>query len=143
MARLCEPWQTALGTICEKTREVRTLRCIVLIGAMLCVHSRIPRSIRPIVRPGPEDVFMDTWHVVAFLLFFVSPALGVGAGLVFLDRTESGEGVGWRGGARDPFRLVAYDDQGQLRPYFRPTAWIVLLAYLLGVGWLACYEFSR
>jgi len=40
VARLCEPWQTTLGTICEKTRDVRTLRCSVLIGAMLCAHSR-------------------------------------------------------------------------------------------------------
>lgn len=86
---------------------------------------------------------MDVWHVAGFLLFFVSPAVGAGVGLIFLERADSTGGIGWRGGARDPFRFVAYDEQGQLRPYFRPAACLTLLAYLLFVSCLAYHEFSR
>lgn len=86
---------------------------------------------------------MDVWQVALFLLFFASPAVGVGVGIVFLERVDSTEGIGWRGGARDPFRFVAYDEQGQLRPYFRPAACLALLTYLLFVSRLAYQEFSR
>lgn len=86
---------------------------------------------------------MDILHILAFLVFFVGPAVAVAVGLFFLEDRDSTDGIGWRGGDRDPFRQIAYGKDGKIRRHFRSVAGIILLLYLIAVAWIALYEFGR
>lgn len=78
---------------------------------------------------------MDRWLIAAWFLFFVLPAAAMAIGVAFLEEQDSTDERGWRGGRRDPMKLVAYDESGRIRPTFRPAVYVGVGLYFAILAW--------
>lgn len=76
---------------------------------------------------------MDGWLVAAWFQFFILPAVSIVIGVTLLEDRDSTGSVGWRGGATDPCKQIAYNEDGRIRPSFRPVVYVVTAIYLVAV----------
>ncbi len=87
---------------------------------------------------GKSQVFFNVGvsvllGITLFLVFFGAPAFAVLVGVIFLENVDTTLDKHWRLGAKDPFRFIAHDSDGKIRPWFKPTVAIIVGVYLGGL----------
>ena len=67
------------------------------------------------------------------ILFLGLPVTVFTIGVLFLEENDTTSDQSWRLGKNDPFRYVAYDSDGHIRPWFRPIVFVCGIIFMIGL----------